>query len=377
MHLWMLRTNEAQRAVGGDAAARVAGVVVAASDHIFHHKMTGFGGGADEIADFAWHPTDEERLLTVSAKDNYWDTVYRIRAPLSFGEGGPLAAFGSKLFDCSSGEEGAQGTPQMMQEDISHVMRSRAEAGYLLNASANAVIVSKIGRGCSEELESTWRHVAMLLHAKNADLGGGGEEDEVARGREPIKGINSLIRAQTEASTSVYKPMMMSSKGQGGGFAEARKAQSKEGGGHEAESAQQSKLVQSSRSISGEVMAESSVSADVFDHSGGTDSPKMAGGRSRGGGDAGEEHEVFISEERREALRLCGYDFGDGSRDGGDFAGSETLEKKVRRTVLSGCHDEAAFMRLLQVDRTHARRHAINRQARVHLYPNVCLLLQV
>jgi hypothetical protein len=353
MHLWMLRSNEAQRAVGGSGAARAAGGIVAASDHIFHHKMTGFGGGAEEIADFAWHPTDEERLLTVSAKDNYWDMAYRIRAPLSFGEGGPLAAFGSKMFDCSGGEGegGASKAPQVMEEDISHLMRCRAEAGYLLNAAANAVIVSKIGGGGSQELESTWRHVAMLLQAKNAEGGGGGEDDEVAMGREPIKGLNSLIRAQAEASVSIHKPMMMTGKGQGGGPGEARRSTMREGSVTESEATQQSRLVQNSRSISGDDVPDSSTSAEATEHGGGVDSPRMAGGgRSRGvAGEVGDEHEVFISEERREALRLCGYDFGDGSRDGGDFAGSEALEKKVRRTVLSGCHDEAAFMRLLQV----------------------------
>ena len=343
---------------------RAAGGNVAASDHIFHHKMTGFGGGAEEIADFAWHPTDEERLLTVSAKDNYWDMAYRIRAPLSFGEGGALAAFGSKMFDCSGGEGdgGGSKTPQVMEEDISHLMRSRAEAGYLLNAAANAVIVSKVGGGGSEELESTWRHVAMLLHAKNADGGGGGEDDEVAMGREPIKGLNALIRAQAEASVSIHKPMMMMGKGQGGGPGEARRLTLKEGSGTEAEAAQQSRLVQNSRSISGDAVPESSTSADAFDHGAGVDSPRTAGGgRSRGGGEAEDEHEVFISEERREALRLCGYDFGDGSRDGGDFAGSEALEKKVRRTVLSGCHDEAAFMRLLQVGAIVCQKWMISR----------------
>lgn len=142
VHIWMLRTNEAQKSSGSKGAVRVGGGSSATSDHIFHHKMTGFGG-IDEIADFAWHPTDEERLIAVSAKDNYRDVVrvsshpthlpstckdapltidtphlcffsgafgschneplvlarqvLRLRAPLSFSPYGLVAGFGSKV----------------------------------------------------------------------------------------------------------------------------------------------------------------------------------------------------------------------------------------------------------------------------------------
>ena len=60
--------------------------------------------------------------------------------------------------------------------------------------------------------------------------------------------------------------------------------------------------------------------------------------------------EVFVNEERRYALKVCDFDFGEKDEydDDRDYKGSEALEKKVTSMQRKGQYDQAAFIRLLQ-----------------------------
>jgi hypothetical protein len=64
--------------------------------------------------------------------------------------------------------------------------------------------------------------------------------------------------------------------------------------------------------------------------------------------------DVYVSESRRTALKVCEYDFGTGFDDDGDFAGSEALERRVTALERKFLYDQAALVRLLQVDLSSA-----------------------